>query len=66
MGQDTVQTDAGGDASGTDGFSCSSKIPEAGDVVTATATNTSATPASGTSFGDTSVFSRNVRVGVVF
>jgi len=58
VAQDTiVQTDAGGDAS----FSCVSPVPQAGQVVTATATNTSGT-ASGTSIGDTSEFSQNVGV----
>ena len=53
----TVTTDAGGDAS----FACVSPVPQAGQPVTATATNTSGT-APGTSVGDTSEFSRVVGV----
>ena len=61
VGQDTIQTDTGGDADGTDSFSCVSPVPQLGQAVTATATNTSGT-ASGTAIGDTSEFSRNVGV----
>jgi hypothetical protein len=53
----TVTTDSGGDAS----FSCISPIPQLGQAVTATATNTSGT-ASGTAIGDTSEFSAIVAV----
>jgi hypothetical protein len=53
----TVTTDSGGDGS----FTCVSPVPQAGQLVTATATNTSGT-ASGTSIGDTSEFSQNVGV----
>jgi hypothetical protein len=53
----TVTTDAGGDGS----FACVSPVPQLGQAVTATATNTSGT-ASGTSIGDTSEFSLNVGV----
>jgi hypothetical protein len=57
----TVATNAGGDAS----FTCpATPIPQPGQAVTATATNTSGT-ASGTSIGDTSEFSRNVGVVAV-
>jgi hypothetical protein len=57
MDQETVQTDANGDGS----FSCSSPILQVGQVVSATATNTSGT-ANGTSRGDTSEFSENETV----
>ena len=60
-GADTVQTDAGGDADGPDSFSCVSPVPQLGQAVTATATNTSGT-ATGTAIGDTSEFSLNVGV----
>ena len=50
----TVTTDSGGDGS----FSCGSPVPQAGQFVTATATNTSGT-ATGTAIGDTSEFSQN-------
>jgi hypothetical protein len=50
----TVTTDAGGDADGPDSFSCVSPIPQAGQAMTATATNTAT--------GDTSEFSLNVGV----
>ena len=56
----TVATDAGGD----DSFACVSPVPQAGQAVTATATNTSGT-APGTSVSDTSEFSRNVGVALV-
>jgi hypothetical protein len=57
-GQDTtVTTNTGGDGS----FSCVSPVPQLGQAVTATATNTSGT-ATGTSIGDTSEFSQNVGV----
>ena len=60
-GEDTiVTTNAGGDAN----FSCVSPVPQAGQAVTATATNTSGT-ASGTSIGDTSEFAQNVGVAPV-
>jgi titin len=65
IGEDrTVTTDAGGDADGTDSFRCVSPIPQAGQTVTATATNTSGT-ASGTSIGDTSEFSENETIAAV-
>jgi len=60
VAQTTVQTDAGGD----DSFTCVSPVPQAGQLVSATATNTSGT-ASGTSIGDTSEFSQNVGVTLV-
>ena len=50
----TVTTDSGGDGS----FACVSSVPQAGQLVTATATNTSGT-ATGTAIGDTSEFSQN-------
>jgi CSLREA domain-containing protein len=57
-GQDTtVTTDANGDGS----FACVSSVPQAGQLVTATATNTSGT-ATGTAIGDTSEFSQIVGV----
>jgi hypothetical protein len=56
-GDTTVTTNAGGD----DSFSCVSPVPQLGQAVTATATNTSGT-ATGTSIGDTSEFSLNVGV----
>jgi hypothetical protein len=56
-----AQTTAATDANGDDSFSCVSPIPQAGQLVTATATNTSGT-ASGTAIGDTSEFSQNVGV----
>jgi hypothetical protein len=52
-----VETDSGGDGS----FTCVSPVPQAGQAVTVTATNTEGT-ASGTSIGDTSEFSQNVGV----
>jgi hypothetical protein len=52
--QDTVQTDAGGEAEGADRFSCVSPIPQVGQAVTVTATNTAT--------GDTSEFSLNKTV----
>jgi hypothetical protein len=57
-GQTTATTDANGDDTS---FSCVSPVPQAGQLVTATATNTSGT-ASGTSIGDTSEFSLNFGV----
>jgi hypothetical protein len=57
VAQTTATTDSGGD----DSFACVSPVPQAGQVVTATATNTSGT-ASGTSIGDTSEFSENETV----
>ncbi len=59
-GQATASTNANGDAS----FACVSPVPQAGQLVTATATNTSGT-AAGTSIGDTSEFSQNVGVTLV-
>ncbi len=56
-----AQTTAATEANGDDSFSCVSPVPQAGQVVTATATNTSGT-ASGTAIGDTSEFSLNVGV----
>jgi hypothetical protein len=56
-----AQTTAATDANGDGGFSCVSPVPQAGQAVTATATNTSGT-ASGTAIGDTSEFSLNVGV----
>jgi hypothetical protein len=53
----TVTTNAGGDGT----FACVSPVPQAGQAVTATATNTSGT-ATGTAIGDTSEFSTNVGV----
>lgn len=53
-----IGTGANGD---DNSFSCVSPVPQAGQTVTATATNTSGT-ASGTSIGDTSEFSRIVGV----
>jgi hypothetical protein len=61
VAQTTATTNANGDDSS---FRCGSPIPQAGQLVTATATNTSGT-ASGTSIGDTSEFSENVRVFLV-
>jgi hypothetical protein len=56
-GSADVETDSGGDGS----FTCVSPVPQAGQAVTVTATNTEGT-ASGTSIGDTSEFSQNVGV----
>jgi hypothetical protein len=51
VAQDTVTTDAGGDS---DSFACISPVPQNGQAVTATATNTTT--------GDTSEFALNVGV----
>ena len=59
VGGANVTTNSGGDGS----FSCVSPVPQAGQAVTATATNTSGT-ATGTAIGDTSEFSRNKRVNI--
>ncbi|HEX2740851.1 MAG TPA: hypothetical protein VHM69_10405, partial [Rubrobacter sp.] len=54
VGADTIQTDAGGDADETDSFTCASPVPQLGQAVTVTATNSTT--------GDTSEFSLNVGV----
>jgi hypothetical protein len=61
VGQTTASTNDNGD---DNSFSCLSPIPQGGQWVTATATNTSGT-ASGTSVGDTSEFSQNFEVTLV-
>jgi hypothetical protein len=60
-GTDTTVTT---EANGTGSFSCVSSVPQAGHLVTATATNTSGT-ATGTAIGDTSEFSQIVGVAPV-
>jgi hypothetical protein len=60
-GQIPVDTRTVTDTNGDVGFTCVSPIVQAGQLVTATATNMSGT-ATGTSIGDTSEFAQNVGV----